>query len=332
MKRIFTALALSLAFFVAFTPQTFAAANFFGPIIPDGTNGQPDCTCEDQLAPSGASIPSAPDWGCVMQTMQNLINLAISLSFILAIIYIVYTGFMFVSSAGSPGQREAAKTRLMNVVIGILVVLSAWLIVDFIMKTLYDPQGDANFGPWHQILAGDNENMCFRIADPPDALPGVVAQPSTGGNSDGFVGEPGVIGAGELSHADAAARLSAAGISISSSGNCSNQNNRTCTSLDTIREDSINQIIAIKQACNCSMTVTGGTEIGHEGGPLSHFNGYKIDIGLNDGINAYIQGMTRDGSRGSDPRYRDRCGNEYVRESDHWDITTNNGVCNPPKR
>jgi|GEM_PF-1052793 len=172
MKRLFIALTLSLVLFTAFAPETYAAANFFGPIIPDGTNGQPDCSCEDQLAPSGQTIPSAPDWGCVMQTIQNLINLAISISFIIAILYIVLTGFLFVTSAGSPGQREAAKTRLMNVVIGILVVLSAWLIVDFIMKTLYDPQGDANFGPWNQILASTGGDMCFKVGGTPPPLEG----------------------------------------------------------------------------------------------------------------------------------------------------------------
>jgi len=188
MKRLFITLMLALALFGAFAPQTFAAANFFGPIIPDGTNGQPDCTCMEQISQSGLEIPSAPDWGCVMQTIQNLINLAISLSFIIAILYIVYVGFMFVSSAGSPGQREAAKTRLMNVVIGILVVLSAWLLVDFVMKTLYNSEGE--FGPWNQILASNGGDLCIKVASgvPPPVsidLETVPGGGTTGGSGAG---------------------------------------------------------------------------------------------------------------------------------------------------
>lgn len=173
MMRILFVLLTSLALFTGGAPT--ASAALFEQIIPE------QCFCERVTAPSGNVIPSAPDWGCVLETLQNVINFVISLGFLIALLYIVYTGFLFVMSAGNPGQREAAKTRLMNVVIGMLVVLSAWLLVDFIMRTLYDPEGPNGFGPWNNILSGDASDACINVADTPGALPGITARPVPSG-------------------------------------------------------------------------------------------------------------------------------------------------------
>ena len=78
---------------------------------------------------------------------------------------------------------------------------------------------------------------------------------------------------------------------ISSSGGCSDRNRPTCTSLDQVRCRTIVQLVAFKEASKCAVTVTGGTETGHSSGTYSHWNGFKIDIGLSTCINNYIKGM-----------------------------------------
>jgi len=135
-------------------------------------------------------------------------------------------------------------------------------------------------------------------------------------------------------HDDATARgvLTNAGIRVVSSGNCSDPTNKTCTSLTGMREDTVNQVVNIKNACpSCGITVTGGTETGHAGGSTSHSAGYKVDLDDTPQLDTYLkQTLTRDGSRAGahgGERYRDKCGNEYVRESNHWDITVTNGSC-----
>jgi hypothetical protein len=104
----------------------------------------------------------------------------------------------------------------------------------------------------------------------------------------------------KLSHSVAAGRISSAGIGISSSGGCSDRGNRRCTSLEQVRCRTIDGIVALKAASRCTIIITGklkkklnilsgGTETGHAGGPRSHWEGYKLDFGLNSCINAYIQ-------------------------------------------
>ncbi|CAH1776917.1 unnamed protein product [Owenia fusiformis] len=127
----------------------------------------------------------------------------------------------------------------------------------------------------------------------------------------------------KLSHSQAASMLSQAGISTSSSGRCSNRNVRTCTSLEQIRRATITGTInELKKPSRCPVIVTGGTEIGHAGGTYSHWNGYKIDLGLNSCLDKYIKkNFPFHRMRGRYPVYKAPSGNEYCLEGNHWDNT-----------
>ncbi len=126
----------------------------------------------------------------------------------------------------------------------------------------------------------------------------------------------------KITHSQATSRLSGAGITWSSSGNCSNRNIATCTSFDQINSGTIDNIIVFKNASGCAVNITGGTETGHSSGTYSHWNGYKVDISFNTCVNNWITsaytyiGVRSDGA----PMYQSAAGNIYARESSHWDI------------
>ena len=126
----------------------------------------------------------------------------------------------------------------------------------------------------------------------------------------------------KLTHSQATAKLSAAGITWSSSGNCSNRNVSTCTSFDQINSTTIDGVITLKRASGCAINATGGTEVGHSSGTYSHWNGYKIDISLYSCIGSYItRTFPYAGTRGDGaPMYKSGAGNIYAKESNHWDI------------
>lgn len=171
-KFLFSALfALTL---IAPFPAFAATANFFGPII------SPECNCEGQALPGGGTITTAPDYGCVLQTVQNVINLTITIGVFIAVIAIVITSFQLMTSVTNPEAKNKAKGRLVSVLVGMLLVLSAWLIVDFVMKSLYNESGE--FGPWNSILSDEyGENRCIQAAEPPPPLPSItVATPGAG--------------------------------------------------------------------------------------------------------------------------------------------------------
>ncbi|MDQ1740424.1 MAG: hypothetical protein QOE53_2076, partial [Pseudonocardiales bacterium] len=102
----------------------------------------------------------------------------------------------------------------------------------------------------------------------------------------------------KLTQAQAASQLSAAGVTWSSSGNCTNRNISTCTSFEQINQSTVSGVITLKNASGCSINITGGTETGHASGTYSHWNGYKVDITHRTCIDGYIHNaFTRIGNR-----------------------------------
>lgn len=125
-------------------------------------------------------------------------------------------------------------------------------------------------------------------------------------------------------HADAAAQLKKAGITWTSSGNCSDWNKKSCTSFTQINKATIEGTIAFKKVSGCKVIVTGGTEKGHSSGTYSHRNGYKTDISTKIScVNNYITRKFAKAGKRSDGAalYKSPAGNVYAREGSHWDIT-----------
>ncbi len=151
---------------------------------------------------------------------------------------------------------------------------------------------------------------------------------------------------GQVAHDDAAAALRDAGIQVIATGgvvqaDCSAYAaTGGCTSLDGLREETLNGILTIADNCEgCTIQIVGATETGagHMPGSVSHGSGHKLDIQCTGTLDAcdfgqyVLENYTPDGRRtgsGAWPRYRDQCGNEYVYEEgrNHWDITITDGT------
>jgi len=134
----------------------------------------------------------------------------------------------------------------------------------------------------------------------------------------------------KMTHAQATAIFRAAGITWSSSGNCSDRNNPTCTSFTNINDSTVYGVRTLKTASGCAVNITGGTETGHASGTYSHWNGYKVDISKYTCVGNYIHNnFTRIANRGDGAlQWRSGAGNIYADEGSHWDITYYNcGGC-----
>lgn len=281
----------------AFPLVASAAIPFFGPII--------DGKILDQTCPLG--------WGAVIVVINNLISFLLTIAIVfVAPIMIAYSGFLFVVNPVNAGGKEQAKKILTNTIVGIVIALAGWLIVDAIMAVLYDKD---KFGKtWSELITSGTANICIPLAGslrqavPP--VPGVTVAPPVTGDE-----------------ATVRTMLTAAGISINKPPCPANTRYQDvsggCTTVGGLNSNTINQIIGIKNRCG-SVQVTGGNELGHADGGQSHTTGYKIDLATN--IDGCITGgsggyFSAAGARGGNARYLDSCGNEYVRESSHWDIT-----------
>ena len=308
-----------LASSIALPFVAYAGIPFFGPIVPSDLN-----RC-------------AGGWGGVMTVINNLIEFLITLVIVfVAPIMIAYSGFLFVVNPVNPSGKEKAKGILLNTIAGLVIALCGWLIVDAIMAVLYHPTDPGLAGKaWSQLVTSGGEPFCLIQEESLQQLNQALI---TGSSATGVVS---VVPPSTAPASETAIRqqLASAGVQINHSAPCNpyNLNGVTngCTNVGNIQPATVAQVIALKNACNgCVVKVTGGSEAGHASGALSHGTGYKVDLGLNSVLDAYIKSMTSVGTRTGDspgPAYTDKCGqNQYVQESDHWDITVSSS-CVPLK-
>ncbi|MEJ0053391.1 MAG: hypothetical protein WDN10_01510 [bacterium] len=134
---------------------------------------------------TGSIVPEicqhcACGWGGFFAVVQNLLKFGLYLAVFFAVLLLVYAGFLFVTNAASPDNVKQARTVVLQTVIGLLVVLGAWLIVNTVMNALYN----GTFGPWNAIISG-GEAACLELSTPraPVTATNVSATPSSGNSS-----------------------------------------------------------------------------------------------------------------------------------------------------
>ena len=115
-----------------FLPISFAFAN----LVPCGGQSEPACT-----------------WCHLMLLAQNIIMfLATTLAPIIAVLFIIYGGFIIMTSGGSPEKINKGRSIITSVAFGLVIMFSAWVIVDTLLKVI--PIADdrrASLGPWNII-------------------------------------------------------------------------------------------------------------------------------------------------------------------------------------
>ena len=69
-------------------------------------------------------------------TANNLINIAISIIGLIAVVVIVIGGIQYAVSLGDPGKITQARNMIIYGVIGLVVAIMAWAIVRFVVDSL----------------------------------------------------------------------------------------------------------------------------------------------------------------------------------------------------
>ncbi len=145
-----------------------AAIPFFGPIIPDAWNRCP------------------ASWGGLITVVNNLIQLLLTLVIVfVAPIMIAYAGFLYVINPINPDGKSKAKSLLLNVVIGMVIALGAWLIVDAVLAALTN-NGQPFGQNWKTLINSGGLDPCLRLPDSFAPVRGVAPQGATAGAAYGL--------------------------------------------------------------------------------------------------------------------------------------------------
>jgi len=95
----------------------------------------------DASSKASLLVPACPTGGCGFDQLMTLINkvikfLLVDIATPLAAIVFAYAGFLLITAGGDPGQVTKAKSIIKNLLIGFVIALAAWLIINTILTGL----------------------------------------------------------------------------------------------------------------------------------------------------------------------------------------------------
>ena len=78
---------------------------------------------------------------------QNVLNTGIYLAVFISALLFAYAGWEAVTAGGNAEKMSAARRVFANVLVGLLIILAGWIVIDTLMRSITN----ANFGPWNKI-------------------------------------------------------------------------------------------------------------------------------------------------------------------------------------
>ena len=112
-------------------------------------------TVVDEADSGGLVTCTGPDCDlCSFVSMiDGIIDWLIGIMVVVFAIITAYAGFLLVVSGGNVEARKKARTLITNSIVGIIIVLAAWILIDTLLRVLLPGDtGDIDgFGPWNEV-------------------------------------------------------------------------------------------------------------------------------------------------------------------------------------
>jgi hypothetical protein len=119
----------------------------------------------------------------IVDVANTLISWLIGAITALFALLLVIAGWRLVTSAGKPEALSAAKEMFTNAIIGFILVLASWLIVDTIMRALLPDGQISGWGPWNEVQCfGQTEVAELAEFEAEDIQTDVFVLPSSDGS------------------------------------------------------------------------------------------------------------------------------------------------------
>lgn len=106
---------------------------------------------------------------------QNVLNFFVFFSTLVAALLFVNAGVLYLFSPSNPGNVSKAHRIFTNTLVGMLIILTSWLVVGTVMTNLYGQEG--TWGPWNRILCAPGGATPIQAPVTPTAP--VATAPST---------------------------------------------------------------------------------------------------------------------------------------------------------
>lgn len=123
LKTAFACAVVSTALFVSAAPVTFAAGGLSA--ISQGLD-----------TAAGTSGLKTASGRTLEQMVGTIINQAMGLLGVLLFAYLLYGGFLWMTSGGDTKGADKAKATITNAIIGLMIIALAYILTDFVLKAL----------------------------------------------------------------------------------------------------------------------------------------------------------------------------------------------------
>ena len=72
--------------------------------------------------------------GGIGEIFVTVINWALAIAFILAVIFLIYGGFRYILSGGNEESAKAGRTAIFNALIGVVIIVLSYVIVQIVYR------------------------------------------------------------------------------------------------------------------------------------------------------------------------------------------------------
>lgn len=124
----------------------FCLANFL-PVNPALAQSVADPNSELQTGVAAIEQPLGLPATDIRLIIARIIRAALGLMGVVLVILVIYAGFLWMTAGGNEDQIARAKKFLMNATVGLVIILSAYAIVVFVMRLLGIGEGGGNETP-----------------------------------------------------------------------------------------------------------------------------------------------------------------------------------------
>ena len=100
---------------------------------PSGINCPTDFTYDNvtrTCKPGGQNVDL---WGVI----QTVINIILAIVGVIAVVMIIIGGIQYTTSAGDPGKVKKAKDTILYGIVGLVIALAAFAIVNFVLNNVF---------------------------------------------------------------------------------------------------------------------------------------------------------------------------------------------------
>lgn len=239
-------------------PGVVSAADDTGLVPCSGTGGDPCQACS------------------LVQLVQNVFEWLAGVSFVIVVLIIIISGVILSASGGDAGAQAAAKRRVQTAIIGYVIFLACWFVIDIGLKSMlnasYGTWEDNKLGPWYQVVCVDQPEV-------------FVARPTASGKNEKSYTDP---TSPDYDPAATAADYTAINNSIATNGVSKTAKEIAATNgLTSEYEQKIFQALIMQESSNCQNKVGPTTNYGKAYGCGQLLVGTAKEVALANGIAAF---------------------------------------------